>query len=212
MRPRCSSLSASSARLAPGELTLPVVSSIAEASESATPRGPFWAAAKPTHVTSVIITTQRRNAGSRPHIARSPEARASKARVGALPTVLTRDPLAPFHRRLLRESLRTRMETFARCPRFQCISGGIAINHRANRERLPKARGATRRFRPTKCQGHRVRWNKGIEPADLDDASDPSIAAMRAAHGAAHGADLGADLGAGLASRPGARAGAGTIQ
>src|SRR5262249_24060357 len=125
-------------------------------------------------------------------------------RVGALPTVLTRDPLAPFHRRLLRESLRTRTETFARCPRFQCISGGIAINHRRNRERLPQARAATRRFRPTKCQGHRVPWTNGLEPADRDDASDPSIAAMRAAHGA--------DLGAGLASRPGARAGAGTIQ
>src|SRR5262245_6898834 len=26
---------------------------------------------------------------------------------------------------------------------------------------------APRRFRPTKCQGDRVRWNKGIEPADL---------------------------------------------
>src|SRR5262249_2859318 len=200
MRPRCSSLSASSARLAAGELTLPVVSSIAEASVSPTPRGPFWAAAKPTHVTSVIITTPRRNAGSKPHIARSPEACASKARVGALPAVLTRDLLAPFHRRLLRESLRTRTETFARCPRFQWISGSLAINHRRNRERPPDACGGDATVRPTKCQGDRVRWNKGIEPADLDDASDPSIAAMRAAHGA--------DLG----SRAGARAGAGTIQ
>src|SRR5215813_4078704 len=98
-----------------------------------------------------------------------------------------------------------RTAAFASSERFQCISGGIGINHRANDKGLQLHAAATRRFTPTKCQGDRVRWDKGIELADPDDASDSSIAAMRAAHNT----DLGADPASGPGARAGARAGQG---
>src|SRR5262249_9110373 len=52
-----------------------------------------------------------------------------------------------------------RTAAFASSERFQCISGGTGINHRANEKELLHA-AATRRFTPTKCQGDRVRWEQ----------------------------------------------------
>src|SRR5215472_14435814 len=119
--------------------------------------------------------------------------------VGTLPTALTRDLLATFHRRLLRGSLRVPPRACSLSQRFQRISRSGGINHRAERTRLVAARGSHATVRPTKCQGDRVRCAQAIEPADPDDAFNANVAAVRAAHGAE------------LAARSGARADARTF-